>query len=1015
MSEHEADRDDEIVETAGDGRFVRFADKLGSGAFKTVYRGFDTERGIEVAWNQVLYERYNLDLSRVMNEIEVFKTIRNPHIIEFYHAWQDTDAKQVVFITELMPSGTLKQFTSRTPNVKLKVLKNWCMQILMGLDYLHSLQPPIIHRDIKCDNIFINGLSEGEVKIGDFGLATFSSREQGMSLAGTPEFMAPEFYSDQYSTAVDIWAFGMLVIELVTHEFPYSECRGIHQICGKVTNGIMPSQLQRITHPALVDFIALCLTVETESRPTARALLDHPFFELEADGDLAISDLLAPVPEPAVSEQAALNPGVVVMDTPVQHQPLALNTPYPQVQLDAAGYLSPPPEVSLLATVDEPAPQVHLDGYNSQPPLHQPETADPQLGYHSDMNAVGVSLAPVQLQPFQQQDLAYSEFGGQTDQSYASDHATYASDGAYASDTGYNSVSETFPSPLLDPENQKKDLVSAEVVYLNAVNAGDGQLGLRMNIVTSDGKEQHTDEVSFDFLLNSDTPSSIAVEMLRLFDLKESALPQLEATISERVFYLARNVSQDLPVQLEPDYQNDTLLVDSVVQQPAQVAFEPSAVPTGLAASASDLSRESSVDALAVPSTHTTQWIGGADLAVQQTPETQSGSSTPEPTLPDHPAAEATIPTPDTEDGYRVLATEVVCDDDDATKEASGDDSLGTPVVFADEDGSGSVVTMIDDEGEEGSSSSVEPLAVVKDSDSPLALVDSFLEMSPPSTHSQDESNALSANSQPSPQLTRRERSRPRSHTSPMVVPVAIADQASATSPGIPSVFASPFPDNYRLLRAHHRRESSDLNSSFKFVLPPEEDDIEELESYLDEASPTKCSASSPTRGSTSDYSSLQNCEALSSTSTRSQAPRSTVAENSNSEPDHYDYFTDEGVPDNCDIFIDGLTDGEEEDEEEDREMMRLRAKQQLELQRLIHAHERELAAAKQSRKESRLRRSSVLKRKNAHLAGSATPVLSDDEGYRSAAMASINRSFSMPPGEVLNNIDESSETGSAG
>ena len=156
-----------------------------------------------MAWNQVLYERYNLDLSRVMNEIEVFKSIRNPHIIEFYHAWQDTDAKQVVFITELMPSGTLKQyaypcpphpthasadhrrFTSRTPNVKLKVLKNWCRQILMGLDYLHSLQPPIIHRDIKCDNIFINGLSEGEVKIGDFGLATFSSREQGMSLAGS--------------------------------------------------------------------------------------------------------------------------------------------------------------------------------------------------------------------------------------------------------------------------------------------------------------------------------------------------------------------------------------------------------------------------------------------------------------------------------------------------------------------------------------------------------------------------------------------------------------------------------------------------------------------------------------------------------------------------------------------------------------------------------------------------------------------------------------------------------------
>jgi WNK lysine deficient protein kinase len=70
--------------------------------------------------------------------------------------------------------------------VKVKIIKSWCKQILLGLNYLHTRDPPIIHRDIKCDNIFINGTtSEGEVKIGDLGLATFSLRKDSLSVIGT--------------------------------------------------------------------------------------------------------------------------------------------------------------------------------------------------------------------------------------------------------------------------------------------------------------------------------------------------------------------------------------------------------------------------------------------------------------------------------------------------------------------------------------------------------------------------------------------------------------------------------------------------------------------------------------------------------------------------------------------------------------------------------------------------------------------------------------------------------------
>ena len=59
----------------------------------------------------------------------------------------------------------------RLKDVKIKFIRTWGRQILQGLHYLHTWQPPIIHRDLKCDNIFINGTT-GLVKIGDLGLAT---------------------------------------------------------------------------------------------------------------------------------------------------------------------------------------------------------------------------------------------------------------------------------------------------------------------------------------------------------------------------------------------------------------------------------------------------------------------------------------------------------------------------------------------------------------------------------------------------------------------------------------------------------------------------------------------------------------------------------------------------------------------------------------------------------------------------------------------------------------------------
>ena len=127
------------------------------------------------------------------------------------------------------------RYRKRHRHIDEEVLKRWALQILCGLVYLHGHNPPIIHRDLKCDNLFING-SDGIVKIGDLGLATLlRSRTAPQSVLGTPEFMAPELYEEEYDDRVDVYSFGMCLLELATMEYPYAECKNAAQIYRKVS------------------------------------------------------------------------------------------------------------------------------------------------------------------------------------------------------------------------------------------------------------------------------------------------------------------------------------------------------------------------------------------------------------------------------------------------------------------------------------------------------------------------------------------------------------------------------------------------------------------------------------------------------------------------------------------------------------------------------------------------------------------------------------------------------------
>uniref|UniRef100_A0A7M4ELN3 Serine/threonine-protein kinase WNK4 n=1 Tax=Crocodylus porosus TaxID=8502 RepID=A0A7M4ELN3_CROPO len=210
----------------------------------------------------------------------MLKGLQHPNIVRFYDSWKSCVKGQVciVLVTELMTSGTLKTYLKRFKEMKLKVLQRWSRQILRGLHFLHTRSPPIIHRDLKCDNIFITGPT-GSVKIGDLGLATLKRASFAKSVIGTPEFMAPEMYEEKYDEAVDVYAFGMCMLEMATSEYPYSECQNAAQIYRKVTSGLKPNSFYKVKVPELKEIIEGCIRMNKNERYTIQDLLEHSFFQ----------------------------------------------------------------------------------------------------------------------------------------------------------------------------------------------------------------------------------------------------------------------------------------------------------------------------------------------------------------------------------------------------------------------------------------------------------------------------------------------------------------------------------------------------------------------------------------------------------------------------------------------------------------------------------------------------------------------------------------------------------------
>uniref|UniRef100_A0A8D3E6V7 Nuclear receptor binding protein 2 n=1 Tax=Scophthalmus maximus TaxID=52904 RepID=A0A8D3E6V7_SCOMX len=237
----------------------------------------DTEEGVEVVWNEVLFSDkkvFKAQEEKIKEMFENLMQVEHPNIVKFHKYWLDMKESQarVIFITEYMSSGSLKQFLKKTKKnhktMNVKAWKRWCTQILSALSYLHSCDPPIIHGNLTCDTIFIQ--HNGLIKIGSvFPDASVHGKErQHRDEQRNLHFFAPEYGAGEDDYAIDIFSFGICALEMAVLEIQANGDTA-------VSKEAIVNAGQSLEDALMREFTQSCLRHEAKLRPTAHDLLFH--------------------------------------------------------------------------------------------------------------------------------------------------------------------------------------------------------------------------------------------------------------------------------------------------------------------------------------------------------------------------------------------------------------------------------------------------------------------------------------------------------------------------------------------------------------------------------------------------------------------------------------------------------------------------------------------------------------------------------------------------------------------
>ena len=266
----------------GAGQSVKIGREIGRGAYGTVHRGTHQGRPVAVKkihrllLEQARYQAADFDLvqQEFLRECEILYSLIHPHIVEFVGVFDVRGEKALVM--ELLHE-TLRDYLVKKKKqdggLEEKEACRITSEIIDGLNYLHSLEPPVFHRNLTDQNVLLT--ETGQVKISDLGQVTYLPTDLGYLTTVAPgciPYMPPEVLGKEprYTEKMDTFSLGVLMLQMVTCLDPNPSLQGIG------TEAEIDRRRDHIkmipeSHP-LRTVIISCLDNDPEKRPSAKSL-----------------------------------------------------------------------------------------------------------------------------------------------------------------------------------------------------------------------------------------------------------------------------------------------------------------------------------------------------------------------------------------------------------------------------------------------------------------------------------------------------------------------------------------------------------------------------------------------------------------------------------------------------------------------------------------------------------------------------------------------------------------------
>ena len=225
---------------------------LGKGGWGEVkVAGF---RGLNVAAKclyEIIISPHNI--RKFCREMNIASKLRHPNLLQFIGA---TTEGNPIILTELMPTSLRKEL--ETGGLAYHAILNISLDVACALNYLHLFKPhPILHRDVSSANVLLQPMGGGwRAKVSDYGTVSLQPLARTCN-PGNPVYSAPESpYPRQHSPSMDVFSYGVLLIEMVFCQFPEED------------KSLREAQIKAIKRPTLKNLIERCLIENYKQRPT---------------------------------------------------------------------------------------------------------------------------------------------------------------------------------------------------------------------------------------------------------------------------------------------------------------------------------------------------------------------------------------------------------------------------------------------------------------------------------------------------------------------------------------------------------------------------------------------------------------------------------------------------------------------------------------------------------------------------------------------------------------------------